>query len=294
MRLLIPLIMLALTVSACTDDAPTTKQELVMGFVPSRNVHEIQVSSEKIADYLSEKTGYKIRSITLSNYAAVAVAMKSERVDLAFVGPLSYLVIRENAGAYPITAAVRHGRKGYEGLIIAGVDSGVSSLADLKGKSMAFADALSASGNLYPKGMLIDTGVDPANDLRSIIVSSQSAIVMSVMKGKVDAGAIYDDARLNPEVLKYFPDVVDKTRVIARTNLIPADPQIVRANLDPKQAAKLKAALLEMAADPKAKQWLKELYGIDGLEPADHEEYTELLAIVQKVNPSLLKDPNAL
>jgi len=287
------LIIWALLIVALPAQAEPIKQELVLGFVPSRNVHEIQVSSEKIADYLSTKTGYKIRSITLSNYAAVAVAMKSQRVDLAFVGPLSYLVIREHTGAYPITAAVRQGKKGYEGLIITAADSGVDSLADLRGKTMAFADALSASGNLYPKSMLLDAGIDPGSELRSIIVSSQSAIVMSVLKGKVQAGAVYDDARLNPEVVRYFPDVLDKTKVIARTRLIPADPQIVHPQLAPAQVQKLKDALLQMAADPKAKVWLKELYGIEGLDAASHEEYAELHDVVRKVNPALLKGDGA-
>jgi phosphonate transport system substrate-binding protein len=278
---------LALFSALCHGEEPI-KQNLVMGFVPSRSVHEIQVSSKKIADYLSQTTGYSIKAITLSNYAGVALAMKSKRVDFAFVGPINYLVIEDRAGAVPLTAAVRHGNKGYRGIIIARADSGIRKLEDLRGKSVAFGDALSASASLYPKAALLEAGINPKKDIKALILTSQSAVVTSVLTGKVDAGAIYDDARLNPEVLKYYPDAATLTEVIYQTPVIPGDPQIARASLNPQQQKKLTEALLAMSRDDKAKGWLKEIYGIDSLDIAAAEEYDGLRSVVQRVDSSLL------
>lgn len=277
-----------LLVSALCQAEEPVKENLVMGFVPSRSVHEIQISSQKIADYLSRKTGYAIKAITLSNYAGVALAMKSRRVDFAFVGPINYLLIDERAGALPLTAAVRLGQKGYRGMIIVRADSDIHSLADLKGRDFAFGDSLSASANLYPKAALREAGIDSKKDIKSLILSSQNAVVTSVLSGKVDAGAVYEDARLNPEVLKYYPDAAARTRVLYYTPLIPGDPQIVRANLNAGQRAKLAEALLAMARDEQAKGWLKAIYGIDGLEAASAEDYQGLRHVVEQVDPSLL------
>lgn len=277
----------ALTATLSQAEEPV-KQQLVMGFVPSRSVHEIQVSSGKIAEYLSRKTGYGIKAITLSNYAGVALAMKSARVDFAFVGPVNYLLIDERAGALPMTAAVRHGQKGYRGMIIVRAESDIHSLADLKGKHVAFGDALSASASLYPKAALLEAGIDPRKAIKSLMLSSQNAVVTSVLSGKVDAGAVYEDARLNPEVLKYYPDAVSRTRVLYHTPLIPGDPQIVRSSLNAGQREVLTQALLEMARDEQAKGWLRELYGIEGLEPASAAEYQAMRGVVEKVDPHLL------
>lgn len=275
--------------SALCHGAEPIKQNLVMGFVPSRSVHEIQVSSQKIADYLSKTTGYSIKAITLSNYAGVALAMKSKRVDFAFVGPINYLVIDHRAGgAVPMTAAVRHGSKGYRGIIIARVDSSIRKLEDLRGKSVAFGDALSASASLYPKAALMKVGIDPKKDIKSLILSSQSAVVTSVLSGKVDAGAIYDDARLNPEVLKYYPDAATLTQVIYQTPVIPGDPQIARTSLNPQQRQTLTEALLAMSRDEQAKGWLKDIYGIDSLDTAAAEEYDGLRSVVKRVDARLL------
>lgn len=278
---------LVLFSTLCHGEEPI-KQNLVMGFVPSRSVHEIQVSSQKIADYLSKTTGYSIKPITLSNYAGVALAMKSKRVDFAFVGPINYLFIDDYAGAIPLTAAVRHGSKSYRGIIIARADSGIHKLEDLRGKSVAFGDALSASASLYPKAALLEAGLDPKKDIKSLILSSQSAVVTSVLSGKVDAGAIYDDARLNPEVLKYFPAAGSLTRVIYQTPMIPGDPQIARASLNTQQQKKLTEALLTMSRDKQAKLWLKDIYGIDRLDAAKAKEYEGLRSVIQRVDGSLL------
>lgn len=270
--------------------AASQPNKLVMGFVPSRNVSQIQVSADKIADYLETKLGVEVESLVLSNYAGVALAMKSQRVDFAFVGPLNYLKIDDVVAVEPLTASIRNDVKGYRGLIIVRRDSSVNHLADLKNKSIAFGDVMSASGSLYPKYGMQGAGLDIKRDFKSIMLSSNSGIVMSVLKGKVDAGAIYEDARLNPEILKSVPDILDQTKVIHVTQLIPADLQIVRSDLPGAVKSQLRNALLDMSVDVQAKVWLKEIYGIDRLETASAEEYNKLKAVVSKVNPTFLKD----
>lgn len=266
------------------------REPLILGFVPSRSVNEIQVSADKIASYLSLKLKLPVKSITLSNYAAVVVGMKAKRVDIAFVGPLNYLVLHEKTGAYPVTSVVRNGKKGYRALIIANSASGIKTLEQLKGKKFAFGDALSASGNLYPKAMLKKIGIDFKIDMKSITVSSQSAIVLSVMQGTVDAGAIYDDARENPEVISKFPDVFSKTNVVAYSELIPADLQVVRKDLNKDIVKKIREALIDLSTDEEGKIWLKSIYNIDSLVPAYHHDYEGLLKVVTSVTPSLIKE----
>lgn len=263
-------------------------EELVIAFVPSRDVHTIQLSARKIAEYLAQETGYPMRAVAMSNYAAVVVGMQSKRVDIAFVGPLNYLVLNKKTGAYPVTAAIRNAQKGYRGLIITRADANIDTLDEVKGKKMAFGDPLSASANLFPKAALLDVGLDPAKDLRSLIIQSQSAVVMAVLGGKVDAGAIYEDARQNPEVLKRFPNVLGKTKIIYRTEWIPSDPQVVRKGLAPEKVEHIRNALLQMSQDLEAKRWLKEIYNIDALVAANDADYQSLRQVVQRVKPQLL------
>lgn len=264
------------------------KLDLIMGFVPSRDVSQIQLSADRIARSLSEQTGYRIKAITVQNYAAIVVGMSNKTIDIAFLGPLDYIVGHIKNGAYPITASVRNGKKGYSGMIIVRKDSDINEVKDLKGRTIALGDPLSASSNLYPKAAMVKAGLDPGKDVRAMTLSSASAIVISVVQGKVDAGAVYSDARKNPEIISRFPRIMEDTRVIQLTDIIPADPQIVRKDINPEQVQVLKKGLLALSTDSEGKKWLKDLFGIDQLAAAEDADYDELRRVIRDMNPLLL------
>ncbi|HLZ68634.1 MAG TPA: phosphate/phosphite/phosphonate ABC transporter substrate-binding protein [Dehalococcoidia bacterium] len=270
-------------------------KSLVMAFVPSRDVSVIQLSADKIAAYLSKELNRPVKSVTLSSYAAVTQALSSKTADIGWVGPLDYLIGHEQNGSYPVTCSLRPGDTpgslvpGYKAFIITKTDSGINTLADLKGKSFAFGDTTSASSSLVPKGALIKAGINPDKDLKSVNISNQSAIAIAVYQGKADAGAIYNDARTNKEVKDQFPDILDKTKVIYTSDLIPCDPQIVRKDLTQALAGQIRAALLKYSADPEGKTVLNDLFSISALGAISDSDYDGFRNTVKTVAPDLLK-----
>ncbi len=270
-----------------TDDP----KSMVMAFVPSRDINAIQLSADKIAAYLSKELGRPVKSVTLSSYSAVTQALTSKTADIGWVGPLDYLIAHEQNGSYPVTCSLRNGGiPGYKAFVITKADSGINTLADLKGKSFAFGDVTSTSSNLVPKGALTKAGVDPTKDLKSVNISNQSAIAVAVYEGKADAGAIYDDARTNKEVVTQYPDILQKTKVIYTSDLIPCDPQIVRKDLTTDLAAKIRAALLKYSGDPEGKTVLQDLFSIEALGAISDADYDGLRQTVKSVAPDLLKN----
>ena len=287
----------AVVLAACGSSAAPgataepEKTDIVMGFVPSRDVNQIQASADAIAQYLSKDTGYKVTSKTLTSYAAVAEGMTSKLIDIGWGGPLDYVTTHNQNGAYPITASVRNGVKGYKAFVVVKSSSSIQSLKDLKGKSFAFGDTLSASSNLYPKAAMLKEGLNPDADLKSTKISNQSAIAIAVYQGQVDGGAFYDDARTNKEVVGVFPDVLTATRIIWTSPLIPADPQFVRKDLNKTTVDKLRASMLKLSADPQGKVWLKDLFTIDALVEATDADYDGLRDVVKSVNPAFFASP---
>src|SRR4051794_8342548 len=288
----------ALLLAACGAGGSTAtaaeepeKKEISMAFVPSRDTAEIQLSGQKIADFLSKETGYSIKSTTATSYAAVTQSITSKKTDLAWVSPLSYAQAHDQNGCYPITASIRNGTKGYKAFIVVKSDSDIKELKDLKGRKFAFGDPLSASSTLYPKAAMLKAGLKPDTDLVAQNISSASSVAIAVYQGQVDAGAFYDDARKNTEVIGKFTDIMDKTRIIWTSELIPADPQVVRKDLNKAQVAKLKAALLKLNDDPNGKQFIKDLFTIDALADATDADYNVLRDVVKTVDPTLLKAP---
>ena len=266
------------------------KQEVVMGFVPSQTSSIVQTNATLISEYLSKKTGYHVTGQVLTSYAAVTEGMTSNNVDIGWVGPLDYVISNKKNGAEAVTKSVRRGLPSYKAFIIVNVNSGINSIADLKGKKFAFGDPTSASSNLYPQYMMIKAGFDPKSLGQTVNIANQTQIAVNVCQGVVDAGAIYDDARTNKGADTSCPGIMTKTKVLATTDPpIPGDPQMIRHTLNSGQKAKLKAAMIAMGTDPDIAPALKALYTIDALAPASDKDYDNLRDVIRAVNPSLLK-----
>ncbi len=269
-------------------EAPV-KQDLVMGFVPSQTSSIVQTNADLLGQYLSKKTGYNIKPTVLTSYAAVTEGMTSNNVDIGWVGPLDYVIAHQKNGAEAVTKSVRNGKPSYLAFIIVNANSNINSVADLKGKRFAFGDPLSTSSNLYPRYLMLKNGINPDTDVRGTNISNQTQIAVNVCQGTVDAGAIYDDARTNRGAETSCPGIMTKTKILATSDPIPGDPQMIRHNLNSAQKKKLKDAMIAMGSDSTIQPALKALYTIDSLVPAQDSDYDVIRAIVKQAKPDLLK-----
>ncbi len=246
----------------------TRENPLRMMFVPSGDSQVILEGGREIARLLEGTTGLHFKTSIATSYAAVIEAMGAGKVDIGWLATLSYVLARQKYQVELLLIVDRFGSPFYKGQILAGVKSGVRTLADLKGKSFAFVDPASTSGHLYPKTLLLEKGYDPETFFsRSVFAGSHNAVVLSILKGEVDGGATYDDARA--AVAKTFPEVYDKVRVIAHTKNIPNDTVSVRKGLDPKTKEKIRDGLKYLAKTPEGGKVLKRVYGITGLVDLD-------------------------
>jgi len=292
-RFLVSAAVLALLSTACgSSPAPAeapVKQDLVMGFVPSQTSSIVQTNADLLGQYLSQKTGYNIKPVVLTSYANVTEGMTSNNVDIGWVGPLDYVIAHQKNGAEAVTKSVRNGLPSYKAFIIVNVNSNINSVADLKGKKFAFGDPLSTSSNLYPRYLMLKNGINPDTEVKGVSISNQTQISVNVCQGTVDAGAIYDDARKNAGANTSCPGIMTKTKILATSDPIPGDPQMIRHNLNSAQKKKLKDAMIAMGSDPTIQPALKALYTIDSLVPAQDSDYDVIRDIVKQAKPDLLK-----
>jgi len=267
---------------------PAVKQELVMGFVPSQTSSVVQTNADVLGKYLSDKTGYHITPRVLTSYAAVTEGMTSDNVDIGWVGPLDYVIAHKINQAEAVTKSVRNGKPSYLAFVIVNKASNINSIADLKGKKFAFGDPLSTSSNLYPRYLMKKNGLNPDSDVKGVSIANQTQIAVNVCQGAVDAGAIYDDARKNKGADTSCPGIMDKTTVLATSDPIPGDPQMIRHDMNSGQKKKLKDAMIAMGTDPTIGAALKALYTIDSLVPAQDSDYDVIRDIVRQAKPELL------
>jgi len=260
--------------------------KLVMAFVPSGDTQEIITAGEAIERQLEQLTGYEIDANVATSYAAVVEALCAGNADIGWLHTFSYLLAHEKCGVEVVAATVRRGRSYYTGQIIARADSGIETLQDLKGKIMCWVDPLSTSGYVIPRVMLQAAGIDPDADFaRTVIAGSHNNVAVAVYNGDCDAGATYVDAR--DRVVDQFPDIKEKTKVIAESPPIPNDTVSLRKGLPPEVREAVKKALLKMATTEEGRQALYNVYRIEGLQEVDDTFYDAFRATLDAAGVSI-------
>lgn len=250
--------------ATAADRLGTPQHPVRMMFVPSGEAQTILEGGEEIARRLQKITGLHFKTSIATSYAAVIEAMGAGKVDIGWLATLAYVLAKQKYDVDLLLIVVRFGSPFYRGQIVTRADSGIHQLSDLKGKKFAFVDPASTSGHLYAKTLLLSKGLNPDRLFaQSLFAGSHNAVILSVLRGAVDAGATYDDARA--AVAKTYPEVFTKIRVIAYTQDIPNDTVSARKGLDPAIRQKITTGLMRLAKTPEGAKVLKRVYGISGL-----------------------------
>lgn len=161
----------------------TEANPIKLVWVPSGDTQKILAGAEKL-DELLAKQGVYVTSSVATSYAAAIEALCAGKADAAALATLSYVLAHDKCGAEVILNSIRRGSATYNGQILVRADSGIQSVADLKGKRFAFTDPASTSGYLYAAALLKENGVDPAKDLaEAIFAGSHNAAALAVYNG---------------------------------------------------------------------------------------------------------------
>ena len=246
----------------------TLENPIRMMFVPSGDAQVILEGGQEIAQQLKQATGLHFKTTVATSYAAVIEAMGAGKVDIGWLATFSYVLAREKYDVDLLLIVVRFGKPFYRGQIMVRADSGIKTLAGLKGKTFAYVDPASTSGHLYPKALLLANGHDPDTFFsHTVFAGSHNAVVISLLKGEVDAGAAYDGSRA--AVAKSYPEIFKKVRVLAYTQDIPNDTVTARKGLPMEIKNKIREGLKYISKTPEGGKVLKRVYGISGLMDLD-------------------------
>jgi phosphonate transport system substrate-binding protein len=225
---------------------------LTIGRIPSEDPRVMMADNAALIEALHTSLGMEIKPFVATDYNGVIEALRAKKLDLAFLGPFSYVLAASIAEVDPI-AIPETQKQGsvYHSLIIARKDRNIRSLADLKGKTFAFVDPSSTSGHLFPKTAMLRAGLNPDSDLRAIFAGSHDATAIAVANGKVDAGAVADgllDAAIARGMVK-----AEEIQIVWTSDPIPGAPMAMRRDLPEPLKQRIRAAFASMRDQPWSK-----------------------------------------
>ena len=252
MRLLWGLLALLLMLSGCTADAPKPKgQVLRVILIPADGGTEdgTRADYQPIFQAVSRMTGLDFDIKVGQSYATVIEALCSGGADIAFVGPVTYLQARDRGCADLLAVGVEKNQSIYYSGIFTRADAPIRTIADLKGKRVAFGDVNSTSSFVYPMAMIIDAGLDPVRDLGAIrMTGSHADSLAALLHGQADAAALSFDS-FEKAVGEQAVDPAT-LRVVAKSPSIPYPPLIMNARLSADMKARLRKAFAEVHKAP--------------------------------------------
>lgn len=267
-----------------------TPKELNIQFVPSQSSETLEEKTKSLEKLLGDKLGIPVNVNVSNNYNTTIEELASKKIDIGFLPPAAYILAKDKGCADAILQAQRFGIKvdgsntdqlvdNYKSIIITKKDSAINSLADLKGKKIAWQDVSSASGYIYPAVEIKKTGINPLKDIQGITIKGHDKAVLEVLNNNVDAAAIFEDARNN--VKKDFPNVFNETKVIYRTQGIPNDIIAVRADIDQEWKDKISKIFIDISKDPEGSKLIRDIYAHVGYVKAEDKNF-ELVRQYQK------------
>ena len=218
-----------LRVSAIPDEAPT---ELQRKFTP-------------LGDYLKKETGMDVQFTPVTDYAAVVEGLATNKIDLAWLGGFTFVQarIRTNGGAVPIVQRAED--EVFTSKFIVPLDSTARTLADLKGKTFAFGAPSSTSGSLMPRYFLMQAGINPEKDFKTVAFSgAHDATVAFVAASRAEAGVL--NASVWDKLVEGKNPNAAKVRVLATTPTYSDYNWTVRPGMDPALQKKLTDAFLKL------------------------------------------------
>ncbi|MCL1484364.1 phosphate/phosphite/phosphonate ABC transporter substrate-binding protein [Marinobacter sp. M3C] len=218
---------------------------LKVALLPDENASELIKRNQPLKDYLESTLGKEVELIVTTDYSSMIEAMRFGRIDLAYFGPLSYVMAKSKSDIEPFAAMIVDGKPTYRSILIANAESGVESYADIKGKKMVYGDRASTSSHLIPKTVLLESaGLKAGRDYEAHFVGSHDSVAVNVANGNAEAGGL-------SEVI--FQHVIDrglidrdKVRILGYSGEFPQYPWAMRSNLNPELKEKIRNAFLSI------------------------------------------------
>ncbi|HEV2708137.1 MAG TPA: putative selenate ABC transporter substrate-binding protein [Pyrinomonadaceae bacterium] len=269
------LIALALSLSSCSghgSDGARAPRALRVSMIPTTDPGKVIRESQPLVAYLEKETGAKIELTVPTSYVAVVEAIANEQVDIAYLGGFTYVQASKRAGVLPLVQRERD--RNFHSLFITQHDSGINSLADLKGRTFAFGDVNSTSGHLMPEYYMREAQVDPEVISGALYTGGHDATALAVANRKVDAGAL--DETVYQKMLTEGKINASQVRVFHTTPPFFDYIWVARKGLDRKLADSFTAAFLKLDANDPSHKHILDLLTATKYLKAEDRDYDKL------------------
>ncbi|ASL25055.1 phosphate/phosphite/phosphonate ABC transporter substrate-binding protein [Azotobacter chroococcum] len=281
LRPLFAALLLPAALAAHADDAALPKK-LTIGLLPGESAPTVMRLNEPLRAHLEKTLGMPVELTVGANYAATGEALRFGRIDIAYLGPVTYILQSKRAHLEPF-ARPTHAQVGptFQAVLIVPADSPARSVQDLRGQDVAFGDPASTSGTWVPRWMLADAGLVSGRDYSLRVLGAHDAVALAVASKKVAAGGL--SKPIYERLIREGKLDAAKVRVLADSPAIPEYQWTFREGLAPELKEKIRKAFVS-TSDPAALGVFRAEAFIPSVD-ADVDRVREWISVVEREHP---------
>ena len=216
------------------------KKTFTIAYAPNESTTDSTDARSTLAKDLGKVINMEVKEIQASDYTAIIEALRTGKADMAYMGALAVAMGAERAGVTPIVMKAPNGDKAqavYHSVFITQKNnSEINSIKDFKGKTIAFVDLDSTSGNLVPTSEIMKAFPDLHLTNEKIHTNGEffeavsfsgkhQAGLQAVIKGDVDIVPISD--QIMASEFKNGNADENAVKVVHSSAAIPAEAMVV-------------------------------------------------------------------
>jgi phosphonate transport system substrate-binding protein len=270
-----------------TDEKKETEDsnagEFTIAVIPQQNQGDMQKAMNKLAGILQKKLNRNVSINVYPDYNGVVEAMNFGQVDMAYFGPLTYVIAHHESGAEAIVTQLIKGSPFYYSYIITHKDQPWNSLDDLLkdsgNVSFAFGDPNSTSGSLIPgielkkRGVYTDESTHQFKELR--FTGSHDVTALAVQNRQMDAGAI--DSAIYDTLVEQKKINGDQFKIIWKSEKLFQYPWAVKKGTDQKTIDLLREAFIGIKDEE-----VLNAFGASAFTKAENKDYEAIREAAEK------------
>jgi phosphonate transport system substrate-binding protein len=266
-----------------------------IAYAPNESNTEAADARQGLAKDLAEVLGCEVEEIQASDYNAIIEALRTGNADMAYMGSQALALGVDRTDLEPIVMKAEDGdpeKAIYHSVLITRADNEeINSIADIKGKTMAFVDPDSTSGNLVPTAEIIQAFPDEELNADMLHTNgdffeavsfsgSHQAGLQAVIKGDVDVVPISDQI-LASEIAAGAAKEED-IKIIHESGAIPAECIVVPEHVP----EELRQTLTDFLTSYDNEQYFTDVIKVPGARfvPCDMSDYEEIIELNKIIN----------
>jgi phosphonate transport system substrate-binding protein len=245
---------------ACEDP-----KQLRFSIIPTQeSVRELTLY-KPVMDLLAKNTGKKIEFYMPTSYSSVIEALLGKWVDVAMLGPESYVTAHNQAPTIEVFATyskkkdgVQEAGPGYKSLLITKKGSKFTTIESTKGSVMLLVDPASTSGALIPEAVFAGKVVKtPLKQYfgRVAFSGGHDLSTLSIADGKADSAFVASHRFMN--TIHTGKVKLEDFNILWSSPLLPQDPFVLRGTLCPELKEKIIQTFLTLENNPEGKKYLE-------------------------------------